>query len=485
MKHKILSLLAAMAVIFNLQAQEFFLPPYTIEPVAARTLGQEIDYWHPLMKTAQAWQDNQGEGTVVFILDTGLPDHVDLPNAGNAFAANTTPEPIADGNGHASACGGVVAAQDNDYGALGIAPKTLLVYIKVMRNAGVGYSAEIAAGIRLAADMDLGQYNNRLRILSMSFGGSSAMPDVADATKHAKSKGCILVASAGNSGYVEGGNTIGYPARYDWIVSVGSIGKTSVPSNFSSGGQGLKVTAFGEAIYTTNNQGGYWRTSGTSFSGPMVAGVCALVGTKHLSAFKAAGANAQDIMLAFLTKYAKDLPPAGYDPRTGYGLPEATILSNAIPAIPPPGGGETPTRPERTIGVVLANTYTAYWRPQNGSTLQKATLTMTVNHKSKYYAMKAIDDLAQYTAGFWTNRGFVLLKDDDLAEAAYWFRYFYELISKQQGFDTRVALITVKDDTGRTVQLRETDRRTTAAAKAASNAYYGGSVSTIILEPVQ
>lgn len=484
MKHKILSLLAAMAVAFSLPAQEFSLPPYTVEPVAARTLGQEVDYWHPLLKTAQAWQDNQGEGAVVFILDTGLPDHPDLPNAGNAFAANTTPEAINDGNGHASACGGVVSAMDNDYGALGAAPKALVVYIKVMRNAGIGYEAEIVAGIRKAADMDLGQYNNRLRIISMSFGASVAMPDVEAATKYAKQKGCILVASAGNSGYQDGGNSIGYPARYDWVISVAGIGKNNTPSSFSSGGPGLKVTAYAEGIYSTNNHAGYWRVSGTSFSGPIIAGVCALIGTKHLNALKAAGEKAQDMMIAHLSKYATDLPPSGYDPRTGFGLPEAIILLQPLPDIPPPGG-DVPTRAERTISIALANTYTTYWRPQNSSALQKSTLQMTVNYRSKHFAVKAIDDLAQHTSAFWNNRGFVLLPDDDLAEAVYWFRHFYEMISKQQGFDTRVVLITAKDEAGRTVQLRETDRRTAMAAKSANNAYFAGKVSTMILEPIQ
>lgn len=482
MKHKILSLLAAMAVMFSLQAQEFSLPPYTVEPVLARTLGQEVDYWHALMKTSQAWTDNKGQGSVVFILDTGLPDHNDLDKSGSVFAINTTPEPIADGNGHATAVGGVVNAQNNDYGALGAAPDVLVVYVKVMRNAGLGYSAEIASGVRAAADIDLGQYNNRQRILSMSFGGAQSMPDVEQATKYAISKGCILIAAAGNSGYVEGGDTRGYPARYPWMIDVAGIGKTNNPSSFSSGGQGLTCTAYAEGIYTTNNQGGYSRYSGTSFSCPMVAGIAALVATKHLSEFKAAGPRAQELMKAYITKYATDMGATGYDPRTGYGLPEATIVFKTVPTLPPPSGGGPPVRAERNMGILLGTTYTTYWRPENGSTMNKATITMQVRYKTKHFAIKAIDDISAYTAGFWSNRGFVLLKDDDLYEAAFWFRYFYELISKQQGHDARVTLITVKDESGRTVQISDTERRTMPEQKAASAAYYSGKVMTLPLD---
>jgi hypothetical protein len=297
------------------------------------------------------------------------------------------------------------------------------------------------------------------------------MPDVEAALKYAASKGCILVASAGNSGYQEGGNSIGWPARYDFVTSVASIGKALAPSYFSSGGPGLDVTAFGEQLELPNNQKAYGRYSGTSFSGPMIAGLCALIGTEHYQAFRNAGAGANALMQKHLRTHATDLGTPGADPRFGYGLPDALVAFKPVPGAPdtpPPPTGPPTFRTVRTLTVPLAGKYEMVWHPANDPVRRNAIVSLTVHYTSNYTAPYAIDAVTNATTAWWKNRWFQLLAGDDLAEAAFWARHFYEMMLKNQGFPVRVQHLSITDDAGRTVNLNEIDRRGTTAARTAA-----------------
>lgn len=489
MKHMILALsrmlLLSVCLIGTIQAQEFFIPPFTSEPVSFRTAGQQPDYWVSMLKVPEAHAKNRGQKAVVFILDTsGEWDHEDLSSEGNRFAINATPEPPKDGHGHGHMCAGVVSMQYNDVGGVGVAPDALVIPVKVMRNTGAGFSTEIAKGIRMAADADLGEYNSRIRILSMSFGGGAPMPDVEAAILYAISKGCIVTASAGNSGYQEGGDSRGYPARYTFLNSVGAIGKTNQASNFSSGGPDLTCTSYGESMYLPNSQQSYGGYSGTSFSNPAVAGVVALIVTHHYNAFKAAGTASNALAQQFLKTHSMDLGPSGPDPRYGYGLPLATILDKPVPGVPnpPPPAGPPLFRNVRTITTTLPITHTMHWRAGDdpGTAMRQASVTMTVDYTTQLTAPYALDSLNSATAGYWRNRGFVLLPGDDLVEAAFWARFFYENIMRnEKGMPLRVTQITVKDQQGRTATLNNIDRRGSTAQKAVASAKKNGNVFTM------
>lgn len=460
-----------------------FLPPFTVEPVTFIASGQVADFYHSQLKVPYAWAKTRGANVALFGLDTGQPNHPDLPTAGYQFAGNATPEPIIDGHSHGSMVGGMMCAIDNDFGTVGVAPDGLYIPLKGMRNNGSGYSNEIAAMIRYAADVNLGPYNNYIRVLNMSFGSSSPIPEIEQALNYAESKGVILVASAGNNGCTDpNGNTMGWPARYKNVISIGSIDKQDISSWFSSCGADLIATGYGQQVYLPNNQNGYVITNGTSFSGPQVAAMIALYASAHIDKFIAAGPNRNKLAMEAVKKYATDIGAAGKDNKTGYGKVLGTIVDSPVPGLPgdPP---PNPVGPVRTIGVSTSDLqFTMYWRPNNSANLTQSKIVIELtDYKTTDRGWLPASMLRSALTSFWTNRAFILLDNDDEWEALYWARHFTELILKPMGYDIRIQSMRISNAQN-TYTLRGDQRRSNTQVKAASEAMKAGKASTYILE---
>src|ERR1035437_5053871 len=98
-------------------------------------------------------------------------------------------------------------------------------------------------------------------------------------------KGIVVVNSAGNDGDDPVHNTLDAPADADSIITVGAVTNAGVRSSFSSVGNTMDgrtkpdVMALGSSDYVADpmNATGYDFGSGTSFSCPLTAGVCALL----------------------------------------------------------------------------------------------------------------------------------------------------------------------------------------------------------------
>lgn len=299
---------------------DIILDPHTVIPFQARLLSDQIIDWGiKYVKALDVHNITKGKGAVVFVLDTAAEyKHGDLlPNALNEFGENFSDSKTRDDIvGHSTACSGIIGAVDNNFGVIGVAPEAKLIPYKVLNDQGRGNYTWLANAIKRAADVNLGEYNNYKRIISMSLGGSSSSQEVIDAVKYAISKNCILVAAAGNS-YQWDKTNVAFPASIEEVIAVGAININEQPSSFSQGGALLDVVAPGEAIYTTYLNNNYGLFNGTSFSCPHVAGVCALILTGNLNI------NNQTEMSEFLKKKAKDIFDKGFDVRTGFG---STIL---------------------------------------------------------------------------------------------------------------------------------------------------------------
>ena len=211
----------------------------------------------------------------------------------------------------------------------GVAPMANVIPVKVLGQAGWGWSSVIARGIVYVTDLKLsGDLGSNNVVINMSLGGSVLDAMEKAAIDYAVANGVIVVASAGN----EGEFGMGYPGAYQPVISVAASGwigewiggrtwwyASDVPdptdpddyyiTDFSSralAGQDLDVAAPGSWVvgpYQVNSgQLSYYFLGGTSMSSPHVAGIVALMLQKD------PGLTAADAE-TILTGAAISLPP--------------------------------------------------------------------------------------------------------------------------------------------------------------------------------
>jgi thermitase len=277
--------------------------------------------WHlPKVNAPAAWDSTTGSaGVTVAVVDSGVQaTHPDL--AGRVLAGydfvNNDADP-SDDNGHGTAVAGVAAAKGNDgIGVAGAAWNVSILPVKVMAANGSGSHSAIANGINYSADRGA-------RIVNLSIGGTSSSRTLQSSVNYANSKGCILIAAAGNNG----SSTTVYPAAYSGVTAVSALTPTDTLASFSSYGSFVDISSPGEGITTSWVNGGYVTISGTSFSSPLVAGIAALALSVNPSLSNTAVAS-------LLTSNADDLGAPGADIYFGAGRVNAgRVVSGATPVV--------------------------------------------------------------------------------------------------------------------------------------------------------
>jgi len=170
-----------------------------------------------------------------------------------------------DDNGHGTHVAGVVAAQLNGIGVVGVAPGAGLYAVKVLDKDGMGSYSQVIEAIDWAIE-------NGMNVVNMSFGGSQPSQALDQAMNNACDRGILLVTAAGNAG--EG---VQYPARYSSVIAVGAVDLSNKLASFSAAGPELELVAPGVGVESTLPGNGYGIKSGTSVAAPHVAGAAALV----------------------------------------------------------------------------------------------------------------------------------------------------------------------------------------------------------------
>jgi serine protease len=177
----------------------------------------------------------------------------------------------------------------------------------------------------------------------MSFGGYSSSETVKAAVDYAYTKGCLLIAAAGN----DGTDSRMYPAAYENVISVGATyGEPDSRAPYSNYGDWLELSAPGGYDENRDGQvdrGEHWILStwassdssfaylyGTSMAAPHVAGLAALC----LSSQPAAS-NAE--IRRILRDSAQDKGSSGWDQYYGYGRID---VGRALMTRPPSIGGQ-------------------------------------------------------------------------------------------------------------------------------------------------
>jgi lantibiotic leader peptide-processing serine protease len=335
-----------------------------------------LQWGHTAVRAVPTWDELgfRGAGVRVAVLDTGFDlTHPDLtPNINFELSQNFVdgeelqyglPDPFS----HGTHVAGTVAAADNGFGVIGIAPDAELVLVKVLGDAGSGTFFDVMDGVVYAANVgadvinaSLGANVPRHGIYDPETGELLAGADAVNAllvaldraTTYAYQAGTTVIAAAGNEALDldKSASVVSVPAQLAHVISVAATGPIGwgadpevnldlSPSYTNFGRSGIDLSGPGgnfdgfflgltgpcevagltrpcwvfDMVMSTGSLGQWFWGAGTSMASPHVAGVAALI-------IGANGAQMHPAAVFEALRRGADQPGApGRDPFFGHG----------------------------------------------------------------------------------------------------------------------------------------------------------------------
>jgi subtilisin family serine protease len=296
----------------------------------------DLQWGHDAVDTPEAWNlGARGSDVRVAVLDSGIDaDHPDIaPNLNVDLSTSFVPgegfdiEPGFYFN-HGTHVAGIVAAADNAFGVIGVAPEAEIVAVKVLSEfTGSGSFEGVIAGIVYAANIDADVINMSLGATIKKSGfcdeeGCVTAREVAEllvatnrATTYAYRQGTTVIAAAGNESMDADhtSNWVFVPAALPHVIAVAAAGpqgwaldpttNLDVPAFYTNFGQSfINFAAPGgnvdsglfesnvectvalvtvpcwvfDLVFSTIGEGWGW-AAGTSMATPHTSGVAALI----------------------------------------------------------------------------------------------------------------------------------------------------------------------------------------------------------------
>ncbi len=265
-----------------LQKKRIRLIPFRVKEIIEDI--NEIPKGIEMIQAPEVWdKSHKGEGVVIAVIDTGCQmDHPDLKDriiGGRNFTKDYDGDVdnFSDNNGHGTHVAGTIAASENNTGVLGAAPMARLLVLKVLGKAGGGNYQSIIDAINYAIKWR-GPKGEKVRIISMSLGGTTDVPKLHDAVLKAVNNNILVICASGNNG--DGSyktDELNYPAAYNEAISVGAVDFNKKLTKYSNSNNNVDLVAPGNEIISTYLEGKYAKLSGTSMATPHVSGAMALI----------------------------------------------------------------------------------------------------------------------------------------------------------------------------------------------------------------
>jgi subtilisin family serine protease len=228
------------------------------------------DEWPERITREWAWGGATGKGVNVCILDSGVErDHPLVGELQGAVTVSVDKDenPIVeedtegDSCGHGTACAGIVRS---------IAPECNLYSVRVLGAGFTGSGPVLLAGLRHAVEQGYDLINMSLSTTKRQF--ATILHEIAD---NAYFRRTMLVASAHNMP-VES-----YPWKFSSVISVGSHEQEDPMAFFYNPNPPVEFFGRGVGVEVAWPGGSQIKASGNSFATPHVAGICALILSKH------------------------------------------------------------------------------------------------------------------------------------------------------------------------------------------------------------
>lgn len=241
----------------------------------------------------------------VAIVDTGITAVPDLNVAGGYNCSTTDRTAWRDKNNHGTHVAGTVAALDNSFGVVGVAPGARVWGVKILNDDGYGLISWYVCGLDwILAQRDPNDSSRPLfEAVNMSVTkdgsddhncGLTNNDPLHQAICRVTAGGITVVAAAANDSHNASRNI---PASYDEVITVsaladtdgkagglggnrcfswGGYDKDDTFADFSNYGADVDIMAPGKCILSTVPGPGYAYMSGTSMAAPTVTGAVAL-----------------------------------------------------------------------------------------------------------------------------------------------------------------------------------------------------------------
>jgi subtilase family protein len=306
-----------------LGALRYVEPDRPVYPSAHLTHGDPLVTpdlaWH-LYRIGADRAEPPGPGVPITVLDAGLDmNHQEFRSRPNTFLLNQQEiSSTSSSEYHGTFVASTAAAPADGVGTVGVYPEA------VLRS----YDIRIFTDSAIVAALDQALQAGSPTIINLSFGGPEPSRALHEAVLRAFGAGSIIVASSGND-FLRG-DPLNYPAGYPHVLTVAATDRQDAPTFFSSSGGAVDVAAPGEGIPFQHPTDPTFRTlTGTSFSAPIVTAAAAWLWTARPELDKTQ-------VIELLRLSARDLAPAGFDARTGFGvidLPAA--LTRPAPIVDP------------------------------------------------------------------------------------------------------------------------------------------------------
>ena len=288
----------------------FYPAEYSSEITSEPNYSTQNNYTFSSMNYSNAHKYYRGDSVKVAVIDSGLNyTHEDFALNGNQIIQGHSrtidnqsgswlyyqfdagyKTRINDSLGHGTNVASVIASQINALGCAGIAPNVEL-YVYKVTNTSNGYewtainsalSYCISEGIDVI-NMSFQAYEHAVSYNGSSMGASTGCSTVMSSyLNNCYNAGITLVAAAGNYNTSEPS----YPASNNHVISVGSLAESSTTTKAGySNTYGIDLVAPG-TVYVADKgtNSSYKKTSGTSFSAPIVTAAIALYKQQNPSA---------------------------------------------------------------------------------------------------------------------------------------------------------------------------------------------------------
>jgi subtilisin len=245
------------------------LPAWSLSSLEAEEIASPTA-WPEEVTPEWAWGEASGSGVRVCILDSGIEQRHPLVGAvEKAMAVSIGEEDEVlvqedregDLCGHGTACAGIVRS---------LAPDCSLVSVRVLGAGFTGSGPALLGGLRWAVEQGVDVVNMSLSTTKRQFAG--VLHELADTAYFRRT---LLVASAHNMP-VES-----YPWRFASVISVGTHDQSDPLTFFYNPKPPVEFFARGVDVEVAWLGGSSIRCTGNSFATPHMAGICALIRSKH------------------------------------------------------------------------------------------------------------------------------------------------------------------------------------------------------------